>query len=321
MWFKGGQRLPHEDVASNPDIAALSQRVDELTQLVRSLDSRLYGAERFRAPYYYLGGNRALTYLETGQPFYVDTSDFGLTPWLGMGGHWETWADRVVSGYVRPGMTIIDVGANVGYYAVKWGKMIGPQGELHAFEPNPELAIFIHENLALNGLHGHCRYYTHAVGAEHGQAVLTLTEHSTGLATLRKVLMPPGALRTHTVAVAPLDAVLGHLNSVDLIKIDVEGYEPSVIAGARQLIARSPKCAFHLEVQTGWETDGESIRETLRPLADGRLAFIIGADSSLTSIHLEAIRDYVFGLPSGLADFFFCSPEESYLSRIRQFLK
>jgi FkbM family methyltransferase len=299
-------------------LAALEAKVDELTRLVTGLDNRLYGAARFRAPFYYLGGNRGLTYLETGQPFIVDTSDSGLTPWLIMGGHWETWADRVVSSYVRPGMKIVDVGANVGYYATKWGAMIGGTGELHAFEPNPKLAPFIHENFTLSGLHHHCRYYTHAVGAAYGEATLTLMENSTGLATLRGAEMPPGVVTTHKVVVAPLDGVLGNMSHVDLMKIDVEGYEPSVIDGAKQLIARSPDCAFHLEVQTGWEVDGRSIRETLRPLTDGRRAFVIGRDSRLTSIQPDEIRDFVFGLESGLADFFVCP--EQHLPRVAAFL-
>lgn len=302
-------------------LAELAARVGDLTRTIEELAWKYRDAARFRAPFYYLGGRRGLTYLETGQPFYVNTEDCGLTPWLIMGGHWETWADRIVSSYVRPGMKIIDVGANVGYYAVKWGTMIGPKGELHAFEANPELSSFIHENFVLNGLSGHCRLHPHAAGADVGEAVLTFTDHNTGLGTLRNVEMPPGVVKSHRVAVAPLDRVLEGMPNVDLIKIDVEGFEPSVLAGAQRLISRSPRCAFHLEVQKGWEADGRGIAETLAPVAQDRALFVLGHDCSLTHIDLERVHEYVFGLPSGLADLFVCPPGDEYIGRVRQFVR
>jgi FkbM family methyltransferase len=202
----------------------IEEKIEHVTKLISDIDHFLvgFGAERFRAPFYYLGNNRGLTYLETGHPFFVNTSDCALTPWLIMGGHWETWADRVVSSYLRPGMKVIDVGANVGYYSVKWGSMIGPSGELHAFEPNPEMTQFLYENFTLNGLHGHCRLHCHAVGAEHGTAVLTFTDHNTGAGTIRDAAMPPGGVKSYPVGVAPLDSVLEHMSHVDLMKIDVE---------------------------------------------------------------------------------------------------
>jgi len=217
-------------------------------------------------------------------------------------------------------MKIVDVGANVGYYTVKWGTLIGARGELHAFEANPELSAFIYDNITISELQSICQLHACAAGEMLGEATLTFTDNCSGLGTLRDVAMPHGVVRSHTVPVAPLDSKLASMSHADLIKIDVEGYEPSVIAGAQQLIARSPKCAFHLEIQTGWEANGHSIGRTLEPIAEGRNLYVLGHDSTLTRINVEDVHDYVFGLPSGLADLFICRPEDEFLGRVRHFI-
>lgn len=305
--------------AGDKRLSELERKVDELTQLLRGFVDRVSYSTPARVPYYYLGGNRGLTHLETGQPFVVDTSDCGLTPWLIMGGHWECWADRVVSAYVRPGMKIVDVGANVGYYTVKWGQMIGADGALHAFEANPEAAQILYENLALNNLHGHVRLHTHAAGHGHGTATLRLTWSNTGMGTLRETPMPPGDVRTYGVAVAPLDDVLSDLSGVDLFKIDVEGSEPAVLKGATKLIERSPNAAFHIEAQTSWEPEtGESIDAVLTPLMAGRRLFVLCHDTKLREVTPKEARDYVFGLPVGIGDLFLCP--SGRLDRVAEFI-
>lgn len=303
-------------------IAQLDELKENFIELKRLLEEHKGLGERFRAPYYYLGGNRGLTYLETGQPIFVNTADCALTPWLIMGGHWETWADEILSAYVKPGMNIVDVGANVGYYAVKWGALIGPAGRLHAFEPNPELTQFIYENFSLNGLHGRCRLHPCAVGSASGTAVLTFTDHNTGMGTLRTTELPPGTAKTYEVKVEPLDKLLTDLEYVDLMKIDVEGFEPAVLAGAHDLINRSPKCAFHLEVQTTWEeTFGCGLDEVLLPLTEARCIFVLGHDRTLRPISFHDVREYVFRQPGGMADIFLCPPEDQFLDTVRHFLR
>ena len=294
-------------------IEALSRRVDQLS------DSQVRH-DLVRPTYYFLGENRGLTYLSTGQPIFVNTHDCAITPWLLMGGHWETWADEIITSYMRPGMKVIDIGANVGYYSVKWGGVIGPTGELHAFEPNPEMTQFIHENFVLNGLSEHCTLHCCALGSTMGVEPLTFTNFNTGMATLKKTNAPPGVVRIIDVPVRVLDDVLPNIERVDFIKIDVEGYEPNVIAGARELLQRSPKCAFHVEVQSFWEDIG-GIEATLAKITAGRCIFVLCHDKTIRPIALEDVAPYVKNRPGGLVDIFICPPEDEYLDRVRAYMQ
>lgn len=69
-------------------------------------------------------------------------------------------------------MTIIDVGANVGYYIVKWGDMVGPEGRALAIEANPASARLLRENVALNCRDGRCKIQAVAAGTQKGPATL-----------------------------------------------------------------------------------------------------------------------------------------------------
>ena len=70
-------------------------------------------------------------------------------------------------------MTVVDVGANLGYYTVKLGGLIGPPGRVYSFEPNPELTEFVVRNIDINGFNGRCTFFPAAAGAKKGTAELT----------------------------------------------------------------------------------------------------------------------------------------------------
>lgn len=303
--------MPQEDQAS--------LTADTLLQRIAHLELMLSGVAA-RAPYHYLGGNRALTRLSTGQPFVVNTADTELAPWIIMGGHWETWADDIVCSYLKPGMKVIDAGANVGYYTVKWGCIIGQSGELHAFEPNPSMIPFVYENLRLNGLR-HCTLHPQALGSDPCTLSLSSTPLNFGSATLTEDLpYGPGDIIAVDVPVTTIDLALHNMAHVDFFKIDVEGFEPDVLQGSRGLISRSPNCAFQIEVRSNPSNAG-AIADMLFPLSHNKCIFIIGHDTSLRPIELAHLDNYVQASEGKMADVFLCSPSSEYLSRVEDFLK
>ena len=83
--------------------------------------------------------------------FFVDSRDIGLAPHLMLDGYWEFWISDFIWRNLRPGFRVLDVGANLGYYTVLAADLVGPQGQVTAFEPNPRMFELLQRNAGING--------------------------------------------------------------------------------------------------------------------------------------------------------------------------
>jgi FkbM family methyltransferase len=268
-------------------------------------------------PYCYLGKGLGLTLLSGGEPFFVDTNTHDITTWILQGGVWETFVDDILCALARPGDTFVDVGANVGYYTIKIGSKIGPTGRVYAVEANPELHGVLAKNIEINGRAAWSQAFNVAAGAETGQMPLMFERARSGGGSIRLPGEPVGlGTETHMASVEPLDRLLPPDCRVDLMKIDVEGFEPFVLDGMQALLARSPDMAIVTEVSSGhWARVGDPA-DILRRFACGRKIFRIhqtGAIEELDDDKLSAGLDpafvsYVLMLPRS-------SPREASLRR------
>ncbi|MEA2804042.1 MAG: hypothetical protein QOE49_4137 [Rhodospirillaceae bacterium] len=143
--------------------------------------------------------------------------------------------DRVL----RPGMVFVDVGANDGYYTLFAARRVGPSGRVVAAEPSSRERAHLQRNLGRNGL-DNVSVVPAAIGAAVGLADLHLAHgvhagHNT-LGSFAHDDVVRASLER--VPVEPLDAVIARLGlaRVDFVKIDVEGAEASVIAGAAAML-------------------------------------------------------------------------------------
>lgn len=138
------------------------------------------------------------------------------------------------------GDLFVDVGANVGVYTILAGKVCG--AHCLSFEPVPATFACLRENLALNGL-DNVEARNIGVGRERGALFFTSTRDSTNHA------LRPGekAEDAISVPVETLDETVGGREPV-LIKIDVEGFEAEVIAGAASVLSRPSLLAVIMEL-------------------------------------------------------------------------
>jgi FkbM family methyltransferase len=137
---------------------------------------------------------------------------------------------------VCPGMTALDVGANVGAYSVLLGQWVGPSGRVVAFEPAPEPFKGLIDHLALNHLEGRVTPIAAAVGDRDAKAGLLLSS----TAGESRLASPSEAGRDATpVPVVTIDSFCQR-EGIDpgFIKIDVEGWELFALRGARDTIRR-----------------------------------------------------------------------------------
>jgi FkbM family methyltransferase len=133
---------------------------------------------------------------------------------------------------VKPGDLVIEVGANIGAHSVDLARLVGPDGELHAFEPQRIAFQTLCANLALNQS-ANVRARPIALGSRPGTAQVPTLDpnapHNFGAASLLD------ASTGETVSLQTLDSL--DLPSCSFVKIDVEGMEIAVLEGARETIA------------------------------------------------------------------------------------
>jgi FkbM family methyltransferase len=136
---------------------------------------------------------------------------------------------------IRPGMHILDVGANIGLYTLLFSRLTGEGGKVFAFEPEPNLFSILCENLEGNGV-SNVTPFQCAAGDANGRATLQRATFNSGDNRLGAGKSSAQAIE---VEVARLDEMVP-MPTVDFIKLDVQGHELAALNGMKRLLASSP---------------------------------------------------------------------------------
>jgi FkbM family methyltransferase len=137
-------------------------------------------------------------------------------------------------------MTFVDGGAHIGYFTCQAARLVGPRGLVLAFEPAPRNFELLRANVWRNGF-GNVVCFPWALGDESAIAPLAVSETNTGDNRL-------GAGGDVLVRVARLDDVLAVRPPVDVVKLDVQGWEEAALRGMEQLLAGSPGALVLVEL-------------------------------------------------------------------------
>jgi FkbM family methyltransferase len=188
----------------------------------------------------YLGDHTALCRMLGLYKIYLDTTDTGFASHLLLDGFWEMWLTIFFTRTVRPGMTIIDVGANFGYYTLLFGALVGPQGRVFAVEPNPTVLPKLRRSVQLNGLAARTTIIEAAAGAAEGEASLFAPhgEPKNSAIVAAPDAIPPEWGHCYAVRQMALDGLMATVPRVDLIKIDAEGAEQDIFTGMEAILRR-----------------------------------------------------------------------------------
>lgn len=180
----------------------------------------------------YLGERTALCRVLGRYKMFVDTDDLSLSMHLMAEGFWEIWLTEAAARLIRPGMTAIDIGANLGYFSLLMSELVGETGSVHAIEPNPDIAHRLRRSLDINGFGARAMVHEVALTDRDGEALLAIPPSAPGGAHL--INNPAGGAGTG-VRARTLDSIPA-LAEADFIKIDVEGFEYAVWTGMRELV-------------------------------------------------------------------------------------
>ncbi|MFN0041642.1 MAG: FkbM family methyltransferase [Alphaproteobacteria bacterium] len=148
---------------------------------------------------------------------------------------------------IRPGQTVLDIGANIGVHTIPLAQLAGESGSVLAFEPQRRLFQILCTNVVLNAL-GNVHAYPHAVG--YGEAEIAMPKIDYGRANNFGGLGPPMAIEGRSDPVTQISVDSLDLQACHFMKVDVEGMENEVVAGAAGTIARL-RPVLYLECNRG----------------------------------------------------------------------
>ena len=158
-----------------------------------------------------------------------------------MTGEYERFELDMFEELIRPGQTVIDVGANIGVHSILASKNVGTKGQVYSFEPVKDNIESLKNNLKLN---------------KANNVIVTEALVGSKSAKKEKIYIQPNSVGTHSVLspsdkfeempIVSLDDFVKttSVKNVDLIKIDVEGYEGFVLEGARKLLKQQKPILF-----------------------------------------------------------------------------
>jgi FkbM family methyltransferase len=139
--------------------------------------------------------------------------------------------------WIRPGDSVIDIGANVGHYTLRLSKLVGSGGRVYAFEPVPETFALLVGNLNFARA-DNVSFFNCGASEQSFTAQMGIPVHNTGLPNLYEARLNPSfASKTSNVICIAIDG-LNILDKVKLVKVDVEGHELEAIKGMIELVTR-----------------------------------------------------------------------------------
>lgn len=201
---------------------------------------------RARCRSVYLGGHTVLCWVLGRYKFYVQSTDVGFGAHLIMDGYWEMWATEFMARCVRPGMTVFDLGASYGYFTLLAADLVGPQGKVIAFEPNPHVVQLLRHNIDVNGFFSSVTIENRAVWNKSGE-VVTFVIPEEEPKNARVTGVPLEGMQFHHTKVASLALDDLSEQKVDFMKVDIEGAEEQMWAGMQKLLARNPEVILLIE--------------------------------------------------------------------------
>lgn len=160
--------------------------------------------------------------------------DNGVERSLYYSGTYEKGTLDVMIHLLREGDTFVDIGANIGLMSILAARAVKAKGKVISFEPNPVTRAILEENIRINDV-TNIEVSSFAIGSATEKALIyDRWDANRGSASLIK---PDMETDSYEIQVTPLSQYLPAGTRIDLIKIDVEGYELEALKGSKEILA------------------------------------------------------------------------------------
>lgn len=187
------------------------RKVDQIDDLLRSR-SRVFGHEMF-----------------------LDPTDSIVSPMLLRDGYFEPYETTLIESVVKPGDVVLDIGANIGYYTLIFARLVGEQGRVYAFEPDPTNFQLLKKNIRANGYHN-VVFINKAVAEVSGPLSLYLCPDNKGD---HRIFASEDDRNAIPIQATTLDEhFTDYQGKIDFIKMDIQGSEGRAVRGMQKLLRK-----------------------------------------------------------------------------------
>ncbi len=188
--------------------------------------------------------NNILRY-ENGIAFNISTKKNSMSKSLILQEHTESNETKFLKKIIKPGQTVLDVGANFGWYSIHFSNWVGQSGKVFAFEPVPEIYEELTSNIKLNFCQN-ITVFNCALGNQNESVLFNVSEFEGGSGASSENLKFGKKIK---VSKHKLDDLMNdqNLDNIDFLKIDIEGGELNMLKGAEKLIEKyKPKILLEI---------------------------------------------------------------------------
>lgn len=224
----------------------------------------------------YLGNSRLLTNTVDGHLMFLNAEDISISPQLFTYGVYEKALTTFYRKTLTPGMHVVEVGSNIGYFTLLAARLVGEKGHVYSFEPDVGTFTLLQDNIDVNIYQSRITAYRYAISDKFGTATLTQPKKHPGSGSILQLSQEFldrhfDVSSSQTVNITTLDSILfdKNIRSIDVLKMDAEGSELAILRGALKLLERNPNmkiiCEYNPEIL---ETNNISGNEFLHELKE-----------------------------------------------------
>jgi len=171
------------------------------------------------------------TYTVSGHQMFLDEKDsLGLSTSI-----YESHEMEVVKREVHPGDVVLDIGANIGYYTLMFAKLVGNEGKVFAFEPEPENFSLLKKNVEING-YQNVILIPKAISNKNDLIQLYLCESNKGMHRIYNSVCCNSSIEIESIRA---DDYFNSSHQINFIKIDIEGAEYAAIQGMQNILTQN----------------------------------------------------------------------------------
>jgi len=206
-----------------------------------------------------LNEHEMVTKIFSGLKMYLDPRDIAVVPHLALDSIWEHRITAAWLSVVKPTDTVLDVGSNFGYFgALAAQNSDKKHSKIVHFEANPHLIPYIHKTLDVNWLNEQSVVENLAVSDKEGTLTLRILkdylgsssvlplEHTAAYMSTKMHLETAEEVKVKAVSLDDYCKKSG-IKTVELIKMDIEGYEDMAYKGMKSIVKNSPNMTFFIE--------------------------------------------------------------------------